>query len=256
MTNQIQYRICEEGASSKKITKGCFVHLRIEGSTSKGSSLFSERYWLKIEDEPRQNSLFNALTKLKLNDSAEIVLPHKLIAESLVNLPRTQGVSAKEKVVLNVRVLRIVDADIAFDKDYDKFCKLQEQQGQRFVQQYLDGKGAFAKQQEGIYAKTLRNGNGKKAEKYGDVMQLYYVGRFLNGTKFDNTAKNGTFRYVRGLQFQMIQGIALMLATMSEGEKTLMIIPAKLAFGYKGLADIVPPFTPVVYEIEVVRVEK
>jgi FKBP-type peptidyl-prolyl cis-trans isomerase len=256
LTNQIQYRICQEGKLSNKVTAGCFVYLHITGATQKSESLFNERYWLKIDDDPRQNSLHNALRKLKQNDSAEFLLPYKLILESLVNLPRIKNLQSKDKITLRVRVVRITKSDIAFDKGYDEFCRQQDQQAQRFIRYYLKNNAAFEKQKSGIYAKTLQNGTGKRMEKSGNVMMLHYTGRFLNGTTFDKTPQNSAFRYVRGVQFQMIQGIAMTLSTMSEGEKVQLLIPAKLAFGSRGLADIVPPFSPVVYEVEMLRVER
>jgi FKBP-type peptidyl-prolyl cis-trans isomerase len=84
-----------------------------------------------------------------------------------------------------------------------------------------------------------------------------YEGRFLNSSKFDDSGPKGQpFTYVRGQQWQVVAGLEKALAGMSEGEKATFIMPSKLAFGVKGLADIVPPFTPVIYEVEVKRVDK
>jgi FKBP-type peptidyl-prolyl cis-trans isomerase len=253
LTNQIQYRICRQGAGSR-VQAGSFVYLRL-GGAGKMSAIAGERYWLKIDDEPRQNSLHNALRKLSVGDSAEFVLPYGLILESMVNLQRIKGVQAKEKVTLNVKILRTEGSDIVSSAVYETFCQQQETQSQRYVQQYLKVHPVFEKRKNGIYLRILRQGNSKSFSKTGKAALIAYTGYFLNGTKFDNTPHSGAFRYVRGVQFQMIQGIAMMLAEMNEGMKIQVIIPSKLAFGYKGLADIVPPFAPVVYDLEMIKIE-
>lgn len=254
LSNQIQYRICRSGKEQRKIAAGTFVWLQL-GASGKMTALSGERYWLKIDDEPRRNSLHNLLRHLSVGDSVQIVMPYSLLLESMVNLPRLDAIQPKEKVTFTIKILRTESPDIAYDKDYDKFCQQQEQYSQRYVQQYLRNSSVFEKRKNGIYVRTLRTGSGKRTTKTGSVLLVAYTGRFLNGMKFDNTPSNGAFRYVRGVQFQMIQGIAMMLEEMTEGSKLQIIIPSKLAFGPKGLADIVPPFAPVVYDIELLKIE-
>lgn len=253
LTNHIQYRICRHGkAGGGEVKAGGFVHLRLWMA---GQAAYAgERYWIKIDDEPRRSSLHNALMQLSLGDSAEIALPYAMVLEGMVNLQRIKGLRPADRVSLRVRVLRIVDADIAFDKDYEQFCRQQEQQSQRWIAQYLADNPVFEKRKSGIYARTLRTGSRQSSK--GNVMLLAYTGRFLSGAKFDNTPKSGLFRYVRGVPFQMIQGIVMTLAEMSEGSKMQVIIPPALAFGSRGLADIVPPFVPVIYDIEVIKIER
>ena len=58
--------------------------------------------------------------------------------------------------------------------------------------------------------------------------------------------------------FVFIQGHEMekAIAKMHEGDKALVIIPSELAFGAEGSVEgIVPPFTPVVFEIELINVK-
>jgi FKBP-type peptidyl-prolyl cis-trans isomerase FkpA len=44
---------------------------------------------------------------------------------------------------------------------------------------------------------------------------------------------------------------------MKEGERSLFIIPSKLAFGENGSSTgIIPPFTSVIFEVELIEVKK
>jgi FKBP-type peptidyl-prolyl cis-trans isomerase len=250
LTNQIQYRIDQHTKKGDKVKAGSFVQMRLWGI---GPAVVSgERYWIKIDDEPRRNSLHNALIVLSEGDSAEIVLPYSLVLKSLVNLPRLKWARTSDKVTLRVRILRVVDANVVYNENYDDFCSQQEQHAQVWTRQFLKENPVFEKRKSGIYVRPVRKGNGKQ----GSVMTLTYTGRFLNGVKFDNASKGRPFSYVKGTPFQMIQGIVMALGEMSEGARMQVVIPPSFAFGNKGLADIVPPFAPVVYDIEVMGVDK
>jgi peptidyl-prolyl cis-trans isomerase A (cyclophilin A) len=47
-----------------------------------------------------------------------------------------------------------------------------------------------------------------------------------------------------------------MLGSMTEGEKVTVLIPSKLAYGAMGAGSLIPPFTPLIFDMELVRVVK
>jgi len=54
----------------------------------------------------------------------------------------------------------------------------------------------------------------------------------------------------------LIDGLDEALGRMYEGEKALVILPSELAFGSFGSAGgIIPPYTTLIYELEVLKVE-
>ena len=254
LSGDVQYRICRVGRSSKKVAERCYVRLLVSAKTQAGQKIFSENCWLSIGEEPAKNSFAGSLTMLSQGDSAEFVMPARIFLSGMLSYPRAKGAAAKDALSVCVRVLRVVEPDIILDDDYEKFCAEYAAFESSVVKIYQRQHPNF-KAAGDIWKNTERAGNGKKTSKYGDVMMIAYEGKFLNGVQFDAGAKAAApFRYVRGQQWQVVQGMASALATMSEGEKAAFIMPSKVAFGAKGLADIVPPFTPVVYEVEVVKV--
>jgi FKBP-type peptidyl-prolyl cis-trans isomerase FkpA len=107
----------------------------------------------------------------------------------------------------------------------------------------------------GIYYIPLSLGNGKKVEK-GRRIKIHYQGRFLNGYFVDDTYKrNAPMDFVFGTEFYIIDGMEEALKKMREGDKSLIIIPSRLAFGSLGSAGgIIPPYTTMIYELEVIKV--
>lgn len=237
-----------------KVDNGCYVQLLLSAAKQKGNKVFEQVCWLPVGEDPERNSLEASLKLLSQGDSADFTMPAKILLSSLTGYPRVEGVTGSETLHVGVRVLRVVERDIILDDAYEKFCEDYQRYERRLIVQYIRKRSGF-KAAGDIWKKQEKPGNGKKASKAGSSMNIAYEGFFLNGVKFDSNGKSGQpFRYVRGQQWQVIQGLALALAGMSEGEKATFIFPSTLAFGVKGLADIVRPFSPVVYEVEVLNV--
>ena len=90
------------------------------------------------------------------------------------------------------------------------------------------------------------------AVKQGDHVSVNYVGKLLDGTKFDASADHGgTFDYVQGVT-SLIAGWTEGTSTMKVGGKRKLIIPPQLGYGMQGAGDAVPPNATLIFEIEVV----
>ena len=99
--------------------------------------------------------------------------------------------------------------------------------------------------QFGVQYADLEQGTGLTPGENGLTM-IHYVGWLPDGTMFYNSISRG-----QPIQFHMgdnkvIPGIQYGLVGMKVGGTRKMMIPAKLAWGAKGLEGKVPPNTPVV----------
>lgn len=88
----------------------------------------------------------------------------------------------------------------------------------------------------------------------GQTVTIAYTGRFLDtGRLFDDTYSHQqplTFRL--GDPDQVIKGLEIAVHLLPRKGKGRFVIPAELAFGAKGSSSlIVPPWTPLLYEVEV-----
>jgi peptidylprolyl isomerase len=92
------------------------------------------------------------------------------------------------------------------------------------------------------------------AVKTGDHVSVNYVGKLLDGTKFDASADHGgTFDYVQGVT-ALIAGWTEGTSTMKVGGKRKLIIPPQLGYGMQGAGDAVPPNATLIFEIELVSI--
>jgi peptidylprolyl isomerase len=107
----------------------------------------------------------------------------------------------------------------------------------------------------GLKYVDLAPGAGDPA-KAGDQLAVNYVGKLVDGSKFDSS-------YDRGQPFQIelgktavIQGWTEGLTGMKAGGKRKLIIPPQLGYGQAGYPDVIPPNATLIFEVEVVSINK
>jgi FKBP-type peptidyl-prolyl cis-trans isomerase len=90
----------------------------------------------------------------------------------------------------------------------------------------------------------------------GKKVKVHYTGKLLNGTVFDSSIEKGQpYEFPLGRK-AVIEGWDLGIALMNEGGKATLIVPSKLAYKDKGAGNVIPPFSPLVFDVELVEVEK
>ncbi len=105
-----------------------------------------------------------------------------------------------------------------------------------------------------IIDKTVGTGAAAVA---GDSVTVNYVGSLTNGTVFDASANHGTtgFTFALGAG-QVIKGWDEGIVGMKEGGKRTLIIPASLAYGSQAVGDVIPANSTLVFEVELLKVQK
>ena len=104
----------------------------------------------------------------------------------------------------------------------------------------------------GLQYEVLVEGNGKKP-KATDQVRCHYEGRLIDGTKFDSSYDRKE-PAVFGLN-QVIAGWTEGVQLMSEGSKYRFFIPYNLAYGERGAGASIPPFSALVFDVELLEVK-
>ena len=111
--------------------------------------------------------------------------------------------------------------------------------------------------EEGLYILSSQPGKGKKIED-GDEVSVKYTGMLLNGKIFDSTDRHGpgheTFDFTFSPEMPLIEGWILAFATMREGDKVRLLLPSSIAYGGGQAGPDIMPYTPLIFDIEVVKV--
>jgi FKBP-type peptidyl-prolyl cis-trans isomerase len=105
-----------------------------------------------------------------------------------------------------------------------------------------------------IYIETKAGTGPSPAE--GKKVKVHYTGKLLDGTVFDSSLERGKpFEFTLG-RGEVIDGWDLGIALMKEGGKATLIIPSKLAYKDQGAGEVIPPYSTLSFEVELVEVEK
>ncbi|OHT12589.1 FKBP-type peptidylprolyl isomerase [Tritrichomonas foetus] len=109
--------------------------------------------------------------------------------------------------------------------------------------------------QDGTVCKQiLKEGSGMKPRR-GQKVTVNYVGYLMNGKIFDSSyASNRPFQFQIGKN--VISGWNIALVTMKVGEKSRIIINPAHAYGSQGVPPDIPPNATLVFEIELIRINK
>jgi FKBP-type peptidyl-prolyl cis-trans isomerase FkpA len=101
----------------------------------------------------------------------------------------------------------------------------------------------------------------------GDTVVVNYTGKFLNGKAFETSVKSDAVKYklpispmnpYKPIRFPvgvqgMIQGWNEGFLLFNKGTKATLVIPSNLAYGQQG-SQIMPPYTPLVFDVELVDI--
>lgn len=103
----------------------------------------------------------------------------------------------------------------------------------------------------GLQYKVVKEGTGRKP-KASDKVKCHYCGTFVNGSKFDSSYDRNE-PAVFGLN-QVIPGWTEGLQLMSEGAKYEFYIPYKLGYGEHGAPGAIPPYSTLIFTVELLEV--
>ena len=129
--------------------------------------------------------------------------------------------------------------------------KAAKQDGENFLAENGKKEGVITTA-SGLQYQVLREGNGQ-SPKATDTVECHYEGTLIDGTKFDSSYDRGqTATFPLN---QVIAGWTEGLQLMKEGGKYRFFIPYELGYGERGAGASIPPFSTLVFDVELVSVK-
>ena len=124
--------------------------------------------------------------------------------------------------------------------------------GADFAAKAAKEKGAV-KTASGLVFRSIVEGKGEKPAATSTV-KVNYEGRFVDGKVFDASAKHGgpaTFPLNRVIRC-WTEGVQM----MKVGGKAQLVCPPSIAYGERGAGSAVPPNATLVFDVELLAVQK
>ena len=103
----------------------------------------------------------------------------------------------------------------------------------------------------GLVYRSLKDGSGPSPTA-ADTVRVHYRGTFLDGREFDSS-------YARGQPATFPLGRVIPCWTegvqrMKVGGKATLYCPAAIAYGARGAGNVIPPNTPLQFEVELLAI--
>ncbi|MFT4465467.1 MAG: peptidylprolyl isomerase [Sodalis sp. (in: enterobacteria)] len=123
-------------------------------------------------------------------------------------------------------------------------------EGDKFLADNADKDGVTLTE-SGLQFKVLTQGDGPIPSRQ-DRVRVHYTGRLLDGTVFDSSVERG-----QSAEFPVsgvIAGWIEALTLMPVGSRWELYIPHKLAYGERGAGASIPPFSALIFEVELLEI--
>lgn len=128
--------------------------------------------------------------------------------------------------------------------------QIMKEAGEKFLKENAEKEGVKVLP-SGLQYKVITEGEGKKPQAT-DTVKCHYEGTFIDGTKFDSSYdRKSPATFGVG---QVIKGWVEALQLMSEGSKWELYIPYDLAYGEAGAHGAIPPYSTLVFTVELLEV--
>ena len=133
-------------------------------------------------------------------------------------------------------------------------AKRQVEEG-KTIAAYIAANGVTQEPTEsGLYIFLVEAGKGALAQ-WGDVVSVHCVLRNLQGEIIDSTYGEGEPMSFTIGEGDMVPAIEEAVMTMAPGAKVTVLTPSEMAFGEMDLGEMLPPYTPLLIDLELVEVK-
>ena len=263
----LYYQLQAIGDGKAKPSAGDFLQLKITYKTIE-DSVFLDSYYsnetgmviLPFNRSSFVGSFEEGLTKMNAGDSNSFIVDADSLFIKFFRTGLPLFLEPGSLVKMDVKLHSILNRKeyLAELEKYKCIVEDRDIEESRKLKISLDtNQTLFYPIYNGMYYLPIKQGVGDYV-KYGDLVKIHFKGYFLNGKQFESTydrAQPMEFNF--GEDGQVIQGFKTAISLMNEGAKTKFIIPSRLAFGETGSStNIVPAYSTVIYEIELLNLTK
>ena len=199
---------------------------------------------------------------MAIGDSATFVIDAEQFFVTTVGTPELPYfIQSGDEMYFDVKLNNVMDED-GFMLEQERLAEeqvlLNEERAlaeDGILDQYLSDENIdVLPRPSGLYYVETEKGDGPNVEQ-GQTVSVHYEGRLIDGTVFDSSYERDTpLDFVVGAG-QVIPGWDEGISLMNVGGKALLLIPSKIGYGERGAGQVIPPYSTLIFEVELVEVK-
>ena len=263
----LHYKIIKEGIGKELPTPGGYITFWFQIFTEKDSLIDNqfenaEPVALETPNALYKPSIEEGLLLLKEGDSALFLLNADSLFLNTFHQQRPAFLIPASTIKLVVKMVRV------YSKHYVDSVRVEQQKLasiQRAVITDVDVKDSIEIQKylkinnlraeitlSGVYVVILSSDpQNKRKLQISENVEVAYIGTLLvQGTEFDRSRQGDYFKFTLGVG-QVIKGWDEGLQKLKHGDKAILLIPSRLAYGVRGAGGSIPPNAPLVFEVDI-----
>lgn len=270
----IQYQFFKHDEKGAKPVFGDYAEIMLTLKNANDSVIYDARHRRNANDTSSTFKLIlkksfsgclgQGITMMAAGDSASF----RISADSLYLKTFHSGVlppyiKAGSFVTINVKLLSFQTPE-EMAANLDKQIKERETEMEKLkaaeqseIDKYLADSNIKAKpESDGIYILQRVKGKGKPI-KNGDSVEVKYSCTLLDGTLAETSDLGGgkdTFTLIFGRD-HFIKGFDDIIANLENGGSVKALLPSSVAYGDQTISHIIKPYTPLIYNVEIIHVK-
>jgi FKBP-type peptidyl-prolyl cis-trans isomerase len=139
--------------------------------------------------------------------------------------------------------------ETALERAMDRIAVENQLREELFLAHNRERPGVFVTD-SGLQYEILEGTTGEKPA-YNSIVRVNYVGTFIDGSPFDSSHdEEGSYIPLE----MVIPGWTEGLMLMSEGSSYRLFIPSYLAYGREGIPPIIPPYSTLIFTVDLFEI--
>lgn len=273
-TTGIQYHFFNHDDKGSKPTLGDYARVYLTLKNANDSLIFDSRHKQRKEDTSKTVTIhlektFNGclpegIAMMAVGDSASFRLSaDSFYLKSFHSHQMPSFIKPGSMITFNIKLESFeTPQQMANDMDAQMKERMQMMEQRKAdepnqIAKYIaDNKITVKPESDGIYILERVKGKGKPI-KTGDSVEVKYTGMLLDGTVVqtsDHGPGNTTFTLVYGKD-SFTKGFDDIIANLEAGGSVKALVPSSLAYGEQSPNALIPPYTPLIYMVEVIKVK-
>lgn len=211
---------------------------------------------LPMQESAFPGDFYEMMSLMHMGDSAVFYLDADSFFTKTAGYPNAPEFAAGlEQLKFNVMLVKAqTEEELKLEMEAEAL-KMQEGEAEIILDYVKENNYDVEPTESGLYVVVTKKGNGAKP-KAGDKVKVHYTGKLLDGTVFDSSVERGQpFEFPIG-QGRVIKGWDEGIAMLNVGSKATLIIPSSIGYGERGAGRDIPPFAPLVFDVELIDIVK
>ena len=254
--------ILEQSGKGKVAVMGEYVNFDFTMCNHKGDTMMNsfgvEPVEIQYGEEFICQGFNEAIGMVPVGGTLHCVIPSSLAFDSV---GYEQFILPYTPVEVVLKMNNVMDK-ATYDKHQAKLMAEMEAEKNRLmalesksIANYIKLKGIMeAPTETGLYIVRQEEGEGNVAQ-WGDDVTVHFIIKNIKEEQLESSYDYGEPIPFKIGQGEMLPAIEEAVMTMSKGSKVTLVTPSALAFGDYDLGEILPPYSPLVIELELVDIK-